>query len=75
MFRLTGEAKYLDLAELVLYNGASRVSRRRGDRFFYQNPLASNGKVERSAVLRRRLLPGESRANARVAARVDLRHR
>jgi uncharacterized protein len=49
MFRLTGEAKYLDLAELVLYNGALSGVSATGDRFFYQNPLASNGKVERSA--------------------------
>jgi DUF1680 family protein len=49
MFRLTGEAKYLDVAELVLYNGALSGVSASGDRFFYQNPLASNGKVERSA--------------------------
>ena len=49
MFRLTGEAKHLDLAELVLYNGALSGVSASGDRFFYQNPLASNGKVERSA--------------------------
>jgi DUF1680 family protein len=49
MFRLTGEAKYLDLAELVLYNGALSGVSASGDRFFYQNPLASDGKVERSA--------------------------
>lgn len=49
MFRLTGDAKYLDLAELVLYNGALSGVSASGDRFFYQNPLASNGTVERSA--------------------------
>jgi len=49
MFRLTGDATYLDLAELVLYNGALSGVSASGDRFFYQNPLASNGKVERSA--------------------------
>jgi DUF1680 family protein len=49
MFRMTGEAKYLDLAELVLYNGALSGVSASGDRFFYQNPLASDGKVARSA--------------------------
>jgi uncharacterized protein len=49
MFRLTGDAQYLDLAELVLYNGALSGVSASGDRFFYQNPLASDGKVERSA--------------------------
>jgi DUF1680 family protein len=49
MFRLHGDAKYLDLAELVLYNGALSGVSIGGDRFFYQNPLASNGSVTRSA--------------------------
>jgi DUF1680 family protein len=49
MFRLTGDAQYLDLAELVLYNGALSGVSASGDRFFYQNPLASDGTVERSA--------------------------
>ncbi len=48
MFRLSGDARYLDLAELVLYNGALSGVSASGDRFFYQNPLASDGKVERS---------------------------
>lgn len=49
MFRLSGEARYLDLAELVLYNGALSGVSASGNRFFYQNPLASDGRVERSA--------------------------
>ncbi len=49
MFRLTGDGQYLDLAELVLYNGALSGVSASGDRFFYQNPLASDGKVARSA--------------------------
>ena len=49
MFRLTGDSQYLDLAELVLYNGALSGVSASGDRFFYQNPLASDGKVARSA--------------------------
>jgi uncharacterized protein len=49
MFRLTGESRYLDLAELVLYNGALSGVSASGDRFFYQNPLAADGTVERRA--------------------------
>jgi uncharacterized protein len=49
MFRLSGESKYLDLAELVLYNSALSGVSASGDRFFYQNPLASDGTVARSA--------------------------
>jgi DUF1680 family protein len=49
MFRLTDEARYLDLAELVLYNGALSGVSVSGDRFFYQNPLASDGQAQRSA--------------------------
>jgi uncharacterized protein len=48
MFRATGDARYLDLAEQVLYNGALSGVSITGDRFFYQNPLASDGSVERS---------------------------
>lgn len=49
MFRLTGDAQYLDIVELVLYNGALSGVSASGDRFFYQNPLASDGKAARSA--------------------------
>ncbi len=49
MFRLSGDSKFLDLAELVLYNAALSGVSASGDRFFYQNPLASDGKVQRSA--------------------------
>jgi DUF1680 family protein len=48
MFRATGEARYLDLVEQVLYNGALSGVSLSGDRFFYQNPLASDGKAGRS---------------------------
>jgi DUF1680 family protein len=48
MFRATGEARYLDLVEQVLYNGALSGVSLSGNRFFYQNPLASEGKAARS---------------------------
>jgi len=41
---LTGEAKYIDVLERSLYNGALDGLSLSGDRFFYGNPLASNGK-------------------------------
>jgi len=40
---LKGHAKYADVMELALYNGAISGISISGDQFFYQNPLASNG--------------------------------
>ena len=40
---LKGEAKYADVMELALYNGAISGISISGDQFFYQNPLASKG--------------------------------
>jgi hypothetical protein len=48
MFLATGEAAYLDEVERVLYNGFLSGVSLSGDRFFYTNPLASAGGVERS---------------------------
>ena len=41
---LTGDAKYIDVLERSLYNGALDGLSLTGDRFFYGNPLASTGK-------------------------------
>jgi DUF1680 family protein len=49
MFLLHGEAKYLDVLEQVLYNGYLSGVSLSGDRFFYQNPLESAGRTDRSA--------------------------
>ncbi len=43
MNMLTGEAKYVDVLERSLYNGALDGLSLSGDRFFYGNPLASTG--------------------------------
>lgn len=51
MFLLTGEAKYIDLMERVLYNAFLVGVSERGDRFFYQNPLKSFGHYERFATI------------------------
>jgi DUF1680 family protein len=48
LFLLTGDARYLDAAELILYNGLLSGVSLAGDRFFYQNPLESEGSRERS---------------------------
>ncbi len=46
---LQGDGRYADLAELIMYNaGISGVSLS-GDRFFYTNPIVSDGKRQRSA--------------------------
>lgn len=39
MFRLTGDAKYLDVLERALYNGVLTGVQLTGDAFFYPNPL------------------------------------
>lgn len=44
---LTGESKYIDVLEKSLYNGALDGLSQNGDRFFYGNPLASNGNNKR----------------------------
>lgn len=49
LFRLSGDAKYLDLAEQLLYNGLLSGVSQAGDTFFYQNPLESDGRRARSA--------------------------
>lgn len=43
MFELTGESKYYDVLERSLYNGCLSGISLSGDRFFYPNPLASEG--------------------------------
>lgn len=47
MNSLTGHAEYVDVLERSLYNGALDGLSLSGDRFFYGNPLASNGKHAR----------------------------
>jgi DUF1680 family protein len=47
MNSLTGDATYIDVLERSLYNGALDGLSLSGDRFFYGNPLASNGKHAR----------------------------
>jgi DUF1680 family protein len=44
MFLLHGDAKYIDCLERTLYNGVISGMSMDGGRFFYPNPLASDGK-------------------------------
>lgn len=49
MNALTGDAKYIDVLERSLYNGALDGLSLSGDTFFYGNPLSSVGNNARSA--------------------------
>lgn len=49
MNALTGDAKYIDVLERSLYNGALDGLSLSGDRFFYGNPLSSTGNNARNA--------------------------
>jgi len=48
MFLASGDARFLDVMERVLYNGALSGVSVKGDTFFYENPLESAGGVERA---------------------------
>ena len=47
MFLATGESKYIDICERALYNNVLSGVSLSGDRFFYDNPLESDGEHER----------------------------
>lgn len=47
LFLATGESKYTDVLERALYNGLIAGVSLSGDKFFYDNPMASNGVHER----------------------------
>jgi len=48
MFLLSGDSKYIDVLERVLYNGIISGIALSGDLFFYPNPLESSGQHKRS---------------------------
>lgn len=48
MFLLSGEGKYIDVLERVLYNGVLSGVALDGRTFFYPNPLESDGRHQRS---------------------------
>lgn len=47
MFLMSGDCKYVDVLERVVYNGLLSGVSLDGDRFFYVNPLGSKGKHHR----------------------------
>jgi hypothetical protein len=49
LFLLHGQAKYYDILEKTLYNSMLSGVSLSADRFFYPNPLESNGQQERQA--------------------------
>lgn len=49
MFLLHGDSKYIDCLERTLYNGVISGMSMDGGRFFYPNPLASDGKYKFNA--------------------------
>jgi hypothetical protein len=49
LFELTGDAKFVDVLERIVFNGILPGVGLGGDRFFYPNPLESSGGYERSA--------------------------
>lgn len=48
LFLSTGDAKYIDILERVIYNGFLSGISMSGDEFFYPNPMASAGGYRRS---------------------------
>ena len=44
MFLLHGDAQYVDVLERVIYNGFLSGVSLSGDRFFYPNPLETDGR-------------------------------
>ena len=47
MFLATGQSKYIDVCERALYNNVLSGVSLSGDKFFYDNPLESDGEHER----------------------------
>ncbi|HVS66288.1 MAG TPA: beta-L-arabinofuranosidase domain-containing protein [Thermoanaerobaculia bacterium] len=58
MFLRSGDVRYVDVMERILYNGALAGISEEGDLFFYTNPLASSGDHERRPYFRTACCPG-----------------
>jgi DUF1680 family protein len=48
LFRSSGDARYMDILEQTLYNGLISGVSLDGEKFFYTNPLESDGSFQRS---------------------------
>lgn len=49
LFQLEGDGKYMDIIERIIYNGFLSGVSLSENKFFYQNPLASKGDLDRSS--------------------------
>ena len=49
LFQTEGDSKYVDVLERTIYNGLLSGVGFSGNEFFYQNPLASRGRYQRSS--------------------------
>ena len=58
MLLRTGDVRYVDVMERILYNGALSGILEEGDLFFYTNPLASSGDHQRRPYFRTACCPG-----------------
>ena len=63
LFLLHGDAKYVDVMERTLYNGLLSGVSLDGKRFFYPNPLESDGQQQRSPGLVVPVVPATSPAS------------
>jgi len=73
MFLRSGDASYYDVFERTLYNGYLSGVSLSGDAFFYQNPLVSDGRAERSTYFDVACCPANLRAPDGATARPYLR--
>ncbi len=72
LLQLDCDGRYADVLERALYNGALSGVSLDGEKFFYDNPLASKGSASPRGLVRLRLLPAEHRAPAGLARELFL---
>ncbi|MEJ0033834.1 MAG: beta-L-arabinofuranosidase domain-containing protein [Bacteroidota bacterium] len=68
-----GDAKFIDILERSLYNGARDGLSLSGDRFFYGNPLASKRPTFPKRMVWNSMLSRKHRTSYRIAGRLHLR--
>jgi DUF1680 family protein len=68
MFLLHKDARFLDVAEVALYNNALAGVNLAGNEFFYVNPLEADGENRTSTTAARAAPPGSIRLAARLTS-------